>query len=167
MTEAKIVLYDADGTKVGETFTRRARQLVKQQRAQWTDEEHTAIQFAPDEREAWEAAPEYEPEPAAAGLIALAEQRLRSRARFYLYTLGLLPGLGIILIIGETFLRRPGINQWELGFFIGVACTLWTLGYVRTVLRFIQLNNGFFPFAGSKNRRAKRLAKEVARMKAL
>ncbi|MCL2527715.1 MAG: 2TM domain-containing protein, partial [Defluviitaleaceae bacterium] len=31
----------------GETFVRRARQLVKQQRAAWIDDSHTAIRFAP------------------------------------------------------------------------------------------------------------------------
>ena len=45
--ENKITLYTSDGVKIGETFTRRASQLVKQQRAMWTDDSQTAIRFAP------------------------------------------------------------------------------------------------------------------------
>ncbi|MCL2841564.1 MAG: hypothetical protein FWE05_12430 [Defluviitaleaceae bacterium] len=46
--ESKIMLYDAEGKKVGETFMRRARQLVKQQRATWMTDDHSAIQFVAD-----------------------------------------------------------------------------------------------------------------------
>jgi len=44
----KVLMYDANDVKVGEIFTRRARQLVKQQRAIWTDDSQDAIRFAPD-----------------------------------------------------------------------------------------------------------------------
>ena len=46
--ESKVLLYDAEGRKIGETFTRRARQLVKQQRAVWMDDRQTAAQFVAD-----------------------------------------------------------------------------------------------------------------------
>jgi len=45
--EGKVLLYDSNGIKIGETFTRRARQLVKQQRASWVNENQDAIRFAP------------------------------------------------------------------------------------------------------------------------
>jgi len=45
--ESKVLLYDSNDVKIGETFTRRARQLVKQQRASWVDENQDAIRFAP------------------------------------------------------------------------------------------------------------------------
>ena len=45
--ENRISLYNANGVKIGDTFTRRARQLVRQQRAMWTDDSQTAIRFAP------------------------------------------------------------------------------------------------------------------------
>ena len=45
--ESKILLYDAENNKIGETFARRARQLIKQQRAQWTDETQRAVRFLP------------------------------------------------------------------------------------------------------------------------
>lgn len=45
--EKKVILYNSDNVKIGETFVRRARQLVKQQRAVWTDDREEAIRFAP------------------------------------------------------------------------------------------------------------------------
>ncbi|MCL2604721.1 MAG: 2TM domain-containing protein [Defluviitaleaceae bacterium] len=43
--EPKVMLYDSNNVKIGETFARRARQLVKQQRAVWTNAEQTAVRF--------------------------------------------------------------------------------------------------------------------------
>jgi len=43
--EEKILLYDPNNIKIGETYVRRARQLVKQQRALWTDDSQKAIRF--------------------------------------------------------------------------------------------------------------------------
>ena len=45
--EGKVLLYDSNDIKIGETFTRRARQLVRQQRASWINENQDAIRFAP------------------------------------------------------------------------------------------------------------------------
>ena len=45
--ESKVLLYDSNDVKIGETFIRRARQLVKQQRASWIDDNQNAIRFAP------------------------------------------------------------------------------------------------------------------------
>jgi len=47
LMEGKVLLYDSNDIKIGETFTRRARQLVKQQRASWINENQDAIRFAP------------------------------------------------------------------------------------------------------------------------
>jgi len=45
--ETKVTLYNANEVKIGETYTRRARQLVRQQRAMWIDDTQSAIRFAP------------------------------------------------------------------------------------------------------------------------
>ena len=45
--DGKVLLYDSNDVKIGETYIRRARQLVKQQRAFWVDESQQAIRFAP------------------------------------------------------------------------------------------------------------------------
>jgi len=46
--ENKVSLYNSNDTKIGETFTRRARQLVRQQRAMWIDDTQTSIRMAPN-----------------------------------------------------------------------------------------------------------------------
>jgi|GEM_PF-5298369 len=43
----KVLLLDSNNVKIGETFIRRAKQLVKQQRAAWVDDTQSAIRFAP------------------------------------------------------------------------------------------------------------------------
>jgi len=45
--ENKVSLYNSNDIKIGETFPRRARQLVKQQRAKWIDGSQSSIRFAP------------------------------------------------------------------------------------------------------------------------
>jgi len=45
--ENKVSLYNSDDVKIGETFPRRAQQLVRQQRAMWRDDSQTSIRFAP------------------------------------------------------------------------------------------------------------------------
>jgi len=43
--ESKVLLYNSNDIKIGETFARRARQLVNRQRAEWVDDNHSAIRF--------------------------------------------------------------------------------------------------------------------------
>jgi len=45
--ENKVTLYNSNDVKIGETFLRRARQLVRQQRAMWIDDRQSAVRFAP------------------------------------------------------------------------------------------------------------------------
>ena len=45
--ENKVILYNSFDVKIGETFPRRAKQLVRQQRAMWLDDNQAAIRFAP------------------------------------------------------------------------------------------------------------------------
>ena len=45
--ETKVTLYNAAGERIGDTFARRAKQLVKHQRAHWVDESETAVRFHP------------------------------------------------------------------------------------------------------------------------
>ena len=46
--EKKIELYNSNNIKIGETYVRRARQLVNRQRARWVDSNQTAIRFYPE-----------------------------------------------------------------------------------------------------------------------
>jgi len=46
--ESKVVLFNSNGIKIGETYARRARQLVSRQRAEWLGENQQAIRFYPE-----------------------------------------------------------------------------------------------------------------------
>jgi len=84
--EGKVILYDSNDIKIGETFTRRARQLVKQQRASWTDETQSAIRFAPgmekmddSSDEIYEKHVPYESATADDAIMKLAKRRVHAR----------------------------------------------------------------------------------------
>ena len=47
----QLTVYDENGTHVGMTFPKRARQLVSKQRAVWHDDTHTAIKLLPEAKE--------------------------------------------------------------------------------------------------------------------
>lgn len=168
--EGKITLYAADGKRLGETFTRRARQLVKQQRAVWTDEGHTAVRFLPDAPEEWETGAEYEGEASIPletdkTLLAVAKKRLSTRRWLYLHTLALVPGYIFFAITADVLFWQTTTNHFIRGAFIGSTFTLWTVMYVFIIYQFVRHNRGFFPFANSEKRRALRLEREVERLK--
>ena len=66
--ETKVSLYNSHDEKIGETFIRRAKQLVKRQRAVWVDDSRTAIRFAPGMENMDEIAADYEAAPATAAV---------------------------------------------------------------------------------------------------
>ena len=161
--DTKVTLYDAENKRMGETFSRRARQLVKQQRANWTDETHTAIRFLPDAAEEWEAETETPEAPASMdkNLYALATKRINTRRKMFWHTLGLIPGYMFFAVAANGWMRYG----FDRGLFVGVMFTLWTLSYIYTVRQFIKHNKGFFPLAEMENRRARKLLDEVERLK--
>ncbi|MCL2204111.1 MAG: 2TM domain-containing protein [Defluviitaleaceae bacterium] len=81
--EGRVALYDSSENKIGVTYVRRARQLVKQQRASWVDESQSAIRFAPGM--------ENLDEPTASGasaddeLLKLAKRRVYARFAYKLH----------------------------------------------------------------------------------
>ena len=99
----KVKVLDHTDSQVGETFMRRARQLVKQQRAEWVDNE--TIRFVHDEntdKSEWKIAACEEESDACvetprrtdkeALLYYLAEKRLLRRRMFVLHTILMIPG---------------------------------------------------------------------------
>lgn len=103
--EGKVLLYDSNGAKIGETFFRRAKQLVKQQRASWTSEKQDAICFSPgmenlDESLAEDASESGSGELLMESLYAedelmkLAKRRVRAAIAFKLHR-----GISLILIV--------------------------------------------------------------------
>jgi len=47
----QLTVYDENGTQIGMTFPKRARQLISKQRAFWHDDSHTAIRLIPEIKE--------------------------------------------------------------------------------------------------------------------
>ena len=174
--ESKIALYDADGKSIGETFVRRARQLVKQQRATWLDEEHTAIRFnadpALDEAETWEAAniPYPAPTPAATGekrptrspLYAIAEAKLRERRRVIFHVLLSIPTfIGIVIF---TILINGGWHAEPAFLFFGFASGVLLTFNICNIRNYFKMY-GLGSFLD--NRKETQLAIEVERLRRL
>ena len=93
--ESKVLIYNSDDIKIGETFIRRARQLVKRQRAMWVNDEQTAIRFAPG-MENMDSTPD-SGDKLMNQLMPLAEKRMRDRKKFVIHTFATIP-LAIIFI---------------------------------------------------------------------
>jgi len=115
--EGKVVLYDSNNAKIGETYTRRARQLVKQQRASWVDESQGAIKFAPGMEHMDDPAPtdmpSYDIDPRAdKELMKLAKRRVHARFAFRLHA-SLLPILSAFFILIYA-LTDPGGYFWPV-----------------------------------------------------
>ncbi|MCL2404627.1 MAG: hypothetical protein FWC92_03660 [Defluviitaleaceae bacterium] len=173
--ESKVIMYDASGTEVGETYSRRARQLVKQQRAGWVDDSHTAIRFAPDTVEEWEPDASPTPHPAAHGgttrmhttdrsssLYAMAEARVRERNRLVWHSVLLIPVLFIVFLWG--LMSYNGTRGGELYLIaMGFAWGAWIMSYVSRLRSFIKMS-GYMP-GNWDARRKMALDVEVDRLK--
>ena len=148
--ESKVIMYDAAGTQVGETYSRRARQLVKQQRAVWADETHTSIRFTPDTPVDWEPEPipsptahPHPPHPTAdrsSALYAMAEKRVRDRRRLIWHTAALVPVFFIILIWGLVSYDsvRGGGELYLVA--MGFAWGAWIMSYVSRLRSYLNMN---------------------------
>ena len=163
--DGKVLLLDANDAKVGETFFRRARQLVSQQRAEWVDESHNAIRFAPDTDD-WREETAY---PAAAEESAdddnwiynLAVKRLKDRKWFIIHAIALFPVYIFLYgIASAVFYSRNDVSE----FFMFTAGA-WTMASAIHMWYFFKTYlKGYRP-AGSEERRARRLANEVERLR--
>jgi len=173
--ESKIIMYDSNGTEVGETYSRRARQLVKQQRAAWADDTHTAIRFAPDAVEEWtpEPAPTappvtHAPHPATSdrtgALYALAERRMRDRRRIIVHSLLLIPVFIALFLWGVISYDMARNGQGYL-VFMGIGMGAWVTFYISHLRNYIKMV-GHLPRPGSwESRRNIALDIEVERLK--
>jgi len=159
--EEKILLFDVNDVKVGETFGRRARQMVVQQRAVWTDESKRAIRFTTEEAAEASGAPEPdEKEKTADALYALAEKRLRVRKRFVIHSIALLPGYIICLFcIGGL---SESVDGGFAAFLCGILFGIWTTLYVGHAY-FYKKTHG--ASEDKKERYRRKLEDEVVRLK--
>lgn len=157
--ENKVMLYNSDGVKIGETFVRRANQLVKQQRAAWVDDEQKAIKFAPGMEnmdvndEASRKSEEY--------IIALAEKRIKTRKMFKIHSIAFLPVLMFIYLffvgLASSRMLSWQFANFSMGFVLGIWATLYVVhAYFYGKSR---------PQKGKSEWQAKELALEIAAIK--
>ena len=152
--ESKVLLYDANDVKVGETFMRRARQLVKQQRASWIDDSKSAVRFAPDVNE-WETVAADKHKDIALSksekhddswMIAVARRRISERNRIIVHTLAFVPGWLFIGLIVH-FIDLSGIilgHDMLFALFVA-ASSSWVTAYVMHVCQFVISRRRDFP----------------------
>ena len=151
--EGKVIMYDANGTEIGETYTRRARQLVKQQRAIWADDTHTAISFMPDTVEDWELTPPpapsstHTPTPEidrTSTLYAIAAKRMRDRRRIIWHSLALVPVFIIIFIWGITSYHATRHGGEGFLIFMGFSWGVWITAYINHLRAYLK-NSDYIP----------------------
>jgi len=170
--EGKVLLFDATGAEIGETYARRARQLVKQQRAIWADDTHTAIQFMPDAEEAWEVHPKAEPTPPAAAapssersstLYALAERRMRDRRRIIWHSILFIPGYFFIFLL---WMMATNGRLFNFGYMtMGFAYGMWTMAFIAHLRTFAITYGNSLRSKDWETRRRIRLEAEVDHLK--
>jgi len=165
--ESKVLLIDANGTEIGETYSRRARQLVKQQRAIWADDTHTAIKFMPDQEEEWEISPtEVElppPVDKSSALYALAAKRIRDRRRMIIHVLAFIPGYFLISFI---WLAMTNGRMFDMSFLtMGFAWGMWTMFFISRLRAFAKEYGYSLKSRDWETRHRIRLETEVDRLK--
>lgn len=170
--EGKVLLYDANDVKIGETFMRRAKQLVKQQRATWVDDGLEAIKFAPGMEDASDV-PDTTPEAEATTdptkheekwLIKMAEKRLWHRKAFMLHSITFLPGMAFILLMAAALGDAIFRSDLVIGMFLGFPWGVWVTAYAIHVYYYYK--GGYSKRNLSKDERwAQKLAEEVAMLK--
>jgi hypothetical protein len=165
--EDKVILLDSAGKKVGETFTRRANQLVTQQRAEWTDDSHISIKFVPDAEENWEKDQPAGPRPATpvreeTGYIyALAEKRIREKKMFLIHSIALIPVYFFSVLIFLGLFDGENGAVAVMMFLWGV----WTTLYAVHAYLFIKVRFNEFKKAERTERRARKIANEMDKLK--
>ena len=171
--ETKVSLYNSHDEKIGETFIRRAKQLVKRQRAVWVDDSRTAIRFAPGMENMDDTTADYIPESAAAAvpiaepapavakpgepmtgtagdgipaawMLPLVEKQMRQRRRFIMHTFAFIPVLVLLHYLFGMFYAGPSVA--------------WVVLYLMH--GYLHLTNKF-----ARRRIVKRLAMEAALIK--
>ena len=162
--EAKVLLYDANDVKIGETFMRRARQLVKQQRAVWADDNHGSIRFAADVED-WDTIADSDKEEGQGivtaiqdddWLISLAEKRIKERMLFIAHSIAFVPAWIFLF-----FVFGAATSSLEIPMFVSGICV--TLYFVH-VWQYVKSRREY-PSQSRDERRARRLAAEVAILK--
>jgi hypothetical protein len=163
--EDKVILLDPAGKKVGETFMRRAHQLVKQQRAEWTDDSHISIKFVAD-TEDWDK-DEPAPRPATpvreerGPIYELAEKRIREKKLFLYHSIALVPGYILSVLIFMGLFDGNNAEIYVMMFLWGA----WSMLYAVHFYNFVKVRVKEFKKAEKDERKARRIANEMDKLK--
>ncbi|MCL2204577.1 MAG: EI24 domain-containing protein [Defluviitaleaceae bacterium] len=160
--DGKVILYDSNDVKIGETYIKRARQLVKKQRASWVDDSYKSIRFAPG-AESLEAIAMQEEEHDDGWLVELAAKRITQRKRFIFHSIAFIPGW--FLLFGFITLILDDATTGAIAFVMFVLGA-WVTGYVIHVCQYALPRLNKHRAHTREERKAKMLAMEVANLKA-
>ena len=156
-----ITMLDANDEKIGETFFRRAKQLVKQQRAKWTSEDQKAIRFMPGMEDSNEEANDTPQDLACEKWIhELAIKRIQDRKFFKWHSIAIAPSLVMVFLV-TVWMIHPLYGGQVAMLFLGLAWGSLSTSYFIHV--FFYLNK--YPIrdnALKKARREREIAAEIA-----
>ena len=168
--QSKVLLFDASNVKIGETFMRRARQLVKQQRAEWVDDSKSAVRFVPDLEEWGLAADKLEVSPTISAhdyqdddwITILLEKQKFERKRFKMHTLALLIWSLLLFLVRTvlwSYINMVIPNRaWDFWQFAGLLSAVWLIAYIVHVFLYIRSFQWNYDKLG---RRVRQLATEA------
>jgi len=148
--EGKVSLFDSNDIKIGETFARRARQLVKQQRASWINDSQDAIRFAPGMEKMDDVMDDvmddhiherhiaHGPDKDS-GLLKLARRRVRARTAFKLH-FALAMIINVFLVMVYLLTDRGGYF-WPAWPMLGLGVTVVIHGAVYKIVNGDDMND--------------------------
>ena len=155
-----ITMFDASDNKIGETFFRRAKQLVKQQRATWISDEQKAIKFVSG-MENLSIEPEDDSDDKWIHQLAL--KRIMDRRLFKWHSIAFLPGLFMSFLVAAIMIDAAFGGEAAL-LFLGLSWGSWGTAYVIHIYFYLKK----YPLkdkALKKARRERELAAEIAAIK--
>ncbi|MCL2576134.1 MAG: hypothetical protein FWE33_06845 [Defluviitaleaceae bacterium] len=136
----KITVYDANDERIGDTFSRRAKQLVLKNRAVWYDDGNLAIRLIKEEKQ-MEIYPAdngkiidlREDAPTADDaenklLMYLAKRNVRKRRNLIVHILAWIVTAFFVLVVTDGFSHRGGVStavglNFPFEFYLGVYLT--------------------------------------------
>ena len=160
-----ITMLDASEKKIGETFFRRAKQLVKQQRATWTSEDQKAIKFLSGMENLSEEADDGTlQDPADEKWIhELAIKRINDRKFFRWHSIAIFPSLFMALVVASSMFDAAFGGEAAM-FFLGLAWGSLSTAYLIYAFFYFKkypIRDG----ASKKARREREIAAEIAAIK--
>ena len=158
-SDIMIAMIDSNENKIGETFSRRAKQLVKQQRAVWTSDEKDTIKFIQDMENISEDDTDEE------WVISLAKKRIKDRKLFKWHSITLIPVI-ILAAMFSAIIMEASRNTSGGAFFMGLTWGSWVTSYIIHAYFYFKK----YPLGGQaakKARKERELAAEIAAIKTM